>query len=114
MSHPWHGAALGLFVFGHVLFFFAWFFVLRVIRRRARLEHLPLYSELVADGVAWSRGGVRSEVPWSSFDGYSESPERFVLRLADGTNQIVPKGVLSDAERERFRAALAAHVKRIG
>ena len=67
--------------------------------------------DFVADGLSFSNTDLRIELPWSAFDGFSETPRLFVLRQPPNTFRPIPKEAFtSDAERDRFAQTLRDHL----
>jgi hypothetical protein len=56
-------------------------------------------SRLIVTGPNW-----RSELPWTTFRGFSEDPSYFYLHLSDnGLASVLPKDAFSTEQQQRFR-----------
>jgi hypothetical protein len=101
-----------------VVFLIIWVFVFRIIRGGLRkqwedltLLHLPRAIEFRDDGITVHAPGMRLDYHWASVRDLAEATTVFVLHMADGTWQAIPKRAFAAPPyAEQFRAYVFARL----
>lgn len=110
--NPFH-ASLGVLVTLAVIALPVWVYRKKRRNRSVLLAKLnALKFSFTSEGISTAKkGGATSFEPWSSYSGFSQGKNIFILqRVASANRRTIPKDTLEPQDAERLRSRLLAHL----